>query len=322
MNQPARPELTDFEPERAQFLEEVQQGLGATPKTLPCKYFYDERGSQLFDQICELPEYYPTRTELSIMEKHSAAMASVLGPRCRLVEYGSGSSGKTRLLLNQLQDPAAYLPLDISRDHLLTTAGELKEEYPNLEVLPVCADFTEPFELPDPQLQPQCTAIYFPGSTIGNFTRSAATELVEQVHHQIGSGGIFLIGVDLVKETAVLEKAYDDAAGVTADFNLNLLLRANSELGANFDLEQFRHKAVWCAEPGRIEMHLVSLVAQRVRVGQLTFDFEASESICTEHSHKYTLAGFASLAAEGGFDVEQVWMDDEELFSVQALRAR
>ncbi len=315
-------EVTDQAPAREEFLRDVQRGLQASPKTLPCKYFYDERGSQLFDEICELPEYYPTRTELGIMGRDGDEMAAALGPACLVVEYGSGSSMKTRLLLDRLEEAAGYVPVDISREHLLASAAALAAEYPSLEVLPVCADFAQPFELPAPSRSPKRTAVYFPGSTIGNFTADQAEALLGQVRDLVGPGGSMLVGVDLVKEASVLERAYDDAAGVTAAFNLNLLERMNRELGADFAVERFRHRAVWCPEPSRIEMHLVSETDQSVRLGDATISFAAGESICTEHSHKYSRESFAAISDRAGLDVERVWTDDAELFSVQALRAR
>lgn len=314
--------LADYQPEREQFLEEALAGLACMPKGLPCKYFYDERGSALFDQICELPEYYPTRTELEIMRLHAKEMAAVLGPRCLLVEYGSGSSTKTRLLLDQLHTPVGYAPVDISREHLLSTAVGLAAGYPGLEILPVCADFTVPFEVPASRIRPECVTVYFPGSTIGNFLPEAATRLLRSARAEVGRGGILLIGVDLVKETRLLEQAYDDASGVTAAFNKNLLLRLNEELGADFDLDRFAHRAHWNAIDARIEMHLVSERDQQVHLGGQVIEFLAGETICTEHSHKYTLESFAELATAAGFDVEQIWTDPKGWFSVQALRGR
>lgn len=313
------PQLHDYEPEREQLLQDALAGLHASPKQLPCKYFYDEQGSALFEQICELPEYYPTRTELAIMRKHASEMAECLGARCLLIEYGSGSGAKTRLLLDQLVSPAAYVPVDISREHLVATARLLASDYPDLEILPVCADFTKPFGLPIPARPPERHAVYFPGSTIGNFTRRRAIELLQNVAALCGKTGIFLIGVDLVKDRATLERAYDDASGVTAEFNRNLLRRLNRELGADFVPERFAHRAVWVEDAGRIEMHLVSDSEQQVHLGSEIISFSPGESICTEHSHKYTLASFSALAAEAGFRVEHVWTDSEGLFSVQAL---
>ncbi|MAE95931.1 MAG: L-histidine N(alpha)-methyltransferase [Deltaproteobacteria bacterium] len=322
MSAPDEMTLTDLEPERAQFLAEALAGLRKPRKEFPCKYFYDERGSRLFEEICELPEYYPTRTELGIMRSHGHEMAAVLGPRCRLVEFGSGSSEKTRLLLDQLESPAGYVPVDISREHLLRAAADLARDYPEIEILPVCADFTRPIRVPRTKASADRTAVYFPGSTIGNFTHDAARELLAAVHGEVGPGGILLIGVDLVKEPALLESAYDDAAGVTAAFNKNVLVRLNEELGADFDLDLFAHRAVWVPDPGRIEMHLVSLARQGVRLGDEVLCFEEKETICTEYSHKHTLAGFSSIADDAGFDTLQVWTDPERLFSVQALQAK
>jgi L-histidine Nalpha-methyltransferase len=309
----------DLSPERERFLADVLDGLGASPKTLPCKYFYDARGSALFDRICTLPEYYPTRTELAILRRHAAAMAEAIGPRCLLVEYGSGSSTKTRLLLDRLEAPAAYVPVDISREHLLQSAAALAAHYPHLAVIPVCADFTQPFALPDVPGADRVVG-YFPGSTIGNFAPAEATKFLADVAHRCGAGGALLIGVDLRKPRAVLEPAYDDARGVTAEFNRNLLRRVNRELGGDFDLAAFDHRAFWNPARGRVEMHLVSRRDQVLHLAGRTVPFAKGESIHTENSHKYELAGFAQLAAAAGFGVERVWTDDAGLFSVQLLR--
>jgi dimethylhistidine N-methyltransferase len=304
---------------RERFLADALHGLRQGRKTLPCKYFYDAEGSKLFDQICVLPEYYPTRTELGILRAHAAEMAKGLGPETLLVEYGSGSSVKTRLLLDRLARPAGYVPVDISREHLFETALALRLDYPGLEILPVCADFTAPVALPKPRRPAARRAVYFPGSTIGNFSAAGAIALMAGVARQVGPGGAFLVGVDLAKDPRVLERAYDDAAGVTAAFNLNLLARMNRELDADFDLRRFRHRAVWAAGPSRIEMHLVSTVEQVVHLDGAEIHFECGESICTEHSHKYTLAGFARLARRAGLAVRRVWTDPAERFSVQYL---
>ena len=312
-------ELCDLSPERERFLSDVLEGLTRSAKTLPCKYFYDARGSALFDRICTLPEYYPTRTELAILRRHAGAMAAAIGPRCLLVEYGSGSSTKTRLLLDRLADPAAYVPVDISREHLLQSAAALAAHYPRLRVIPVCADFTRPFALPDVPDAARAVG-YFPGSTIGNFAPADARKFLADVAEQCRPGGALLIGVDLTKPRSVLEPAYDDARGVTAEFNRNLLRRANRELGADFDLAAFDHRAFWNASLGRVEMHLVSRRDQVVRIAGQAIPFAKGESIHTENSHKYELAGFAALSAAAGFTVERVWTDDAELFSVQLLR--
>jgi dimethylhistidine N-methyltransferase len=312
-------ELCDLAPKRGDFLADVLAGLLGPRKTLPCKYFYDEEGSALFERICELDEYYPTRTELGILRRHGGEMAAALGPRCLLVEYGSGSSTKTRLLLERLDDPAAYVPVDISREHLLRSAEALCARHPHLPVIPVCADFTQPFELP-PVPRAARRAAFFPGSTIGNFGPAEARKFLAQIAEQCGRGGVLLIGVDLRKSPAILEPAYDDALGVTAEFNRNLLRRINRELGADFDLAGFDHRALWNAVDGRVEMHLVSRREQAVQLGGCRIRFARGESIHTESSHKYELAGFAALARSAGFEVERVWTDPARLFSVQLLR--
>ena len=313
--------LHDLSPDVSQFRREVWTGLSFPQKTLPCKYFYDERGSALFEAICELPEYYPTRTELSIMEAHAAAMAALLGDRCLLVEYGSGSSRKTRLLLDHLRAAAGYVPIDISRAALTESARSLAASYPRLEVLPVCADYTESFELPRSRVAPTLRGVYFPGSTIGNFTPPQAQRFLARMARVAGPRGALLVGVDLRKDRATLERAYDDRAGVTAAFNLNLLVRINRELDGDFDLGRFRHQARWNDRAGRIEMHLVSTVAQTVRVAGRPFWFNAGDTIHTENSYKYDLANFAALAAGVGLGVREVWTDAAHRFSVQYLTA-
>lgn len=304
---------------RASMRAEVLAGLRRRQKELPPKLFYDERGSQLFDQICELEEYYPTRTELAITRAFTHEIAALVGPNCLLVEYGSGSSLKTRILLDRLVAPAAYVPIDISREHLLASAGRIAAAYPGLEVLPVAADYTADFTLPAPRRSPARVVTYFPGSTIGNLHPHEAVRLLGQIAVQVGVGGGLLIGVDLQKDRATLERAYDDAAGVTAAFNLNLLARLNRELGADFQLEQFQHRAVYNEQLHRIEMHLVSLRPQLAHVGDVQFAFAQGEHILTECSYKYTLAGFATLARRAGFTVRRAWTDAAGRFSVQYL---
>jgi dimethylhistidine N-methyltransferase len=313
-------ELSDLAPARTQLLEDALEGLSAPKKTLPCKYFYDERGSAIFDRICQLDEYYPTRTELSIMQSHGAEMGAALGTGCLLIEYGSGSSLKTRILLDHLEEPAGYVPVDISREHLVRSAEAISRRHPELEVLPVCADFTEPFDVPLPKDGADHIASYFPGSTIGNFAPPEARALLGQIAEQCGGGGGLLIGVDLRKEREVLEAAYNDALGVTAAFNLNLLRRLNCELDADFELDAFEHHAIWNPDAGRVEMHLVSQEQQVVRINGARIAFRKGETIHTENSHKYGLDEFAELAAEADFTVARVWTDPDELFSVQHLR--
>jgi dimethylhistidine N-methyltransferase len=304
---------------RAEFLAHVHEGLALPQKQLSCKYLYDKRGSELFDQICELEEYYPTRTEMAIMEERVDEMADRIGPRCMLIELGSGSSLKTRILLDHLDDLAGYVPIDISGEYLQGVAERLQKEFPQLPVYPVAADYTRDIELPEEVRAASNRVAYFPGSTIGNFVRAEARAFLERLRPLMGSGGGLLIGVDLKKDPAVLERAYDDAAGVTAAFNLNILDRINRELDGAFDLNAFRHRAIYNPEAGRVEMHIESLGDQEVDVGGETFAFEAGETIWTECSHKYTLEEFADLASEAGLEVRQVWTDADNLFSVQFL---
>jgi dimethylhistidine N-methyltransferase len=308
--------LLDLEPSTDTFLEDILEGLSQSPKNLPCKYFYDERGSALFDQICELDEYYPTRTELAIMRRFAPEMAEQIGPGVMLVEYGSGSSIKTRWLLDHLPDPVAYVPVDISRDHLEQTAGRLAGDYPYLDVLPVCADFTGPFDLPVSIRDPSHAAVYFPGSTIGNFTPGDALALLRQIAALCGTDGGLLIGIDLKKDILTIEAAYNDAAGVTAEFNLNLLRRINRELDGDFRLDRFRHRAVYNPVVGRVELGLVSQCAQRVTVADETFDFESGEEVRTEYSHKYTIDEFAEIAAAADLTLHRYWTDEASRFAV------
>ena len=315
--------LSDFSPDAAVMLEDVLRGLALPEKNIPSLYFYDQRGSELFDAITELPEYYPTRTEIAILEQYGEQMAEAIGPGARLIELGSGSALKTELLLARLHEPAAYVPVEISRDHLLASAARIAADFPGLEVLPVTADFTEPFELPEPRHhQVRRNVAFFPGSTIGNFPRSMAADLLRATSREVGPGGAMLIGVDLEKDRQTLEQAYNDDAGVTASFNLNLLERLNRELGADFDLGAFSHSATWNQDECRIEMRLVSTVHQSVRVADREFTFREGEGLVTEYSHKYTLEAFRALAEANGFSVEQVWTDAAQLFSVQLLAAR
>jgi dimethylhistidine N-methyltransferase len=303
------------------FLSEALAGLTKPRKTLPCKYFYDARGSQLFEEICGLDEYYPTRTELGIMEEHVDGMADAVGPDVRLVELGAGSGRKTRLLLDALDGPAAYLPVEISQAALDGCARRLREAFPDLEVLSVCADYTRKVDLPRPQTAYEGTAAYFPGSTIGNFEPDEARTFLNRVARLVGEGGGLLIGVDLQKERDVLEDAYNDARGVTAAFNLNLLERINRELDGDFDLDAFHHRARWNPDEGRIEMHLVSRRPQQVSLADEAIDFDEGEYITTEYSYKYTQESFEALAQSAGFEAKQVWTDDREWFSVWYLEA-
>jgi L-histidine Nalpha-methyltransferase len=307
---------------------EVLAGLRAARKRLPCKYFYDETGSALFDRICDLPEYYLTRTEMAIMRDHAGDIARRIGPGCQLVELGSGSSIKTRLLLDALPEVAAYVPVDISGEHLRRAAARLAAAYPNVEVLPVCADYTQEFEIPAPSSAARadgrdCRRVaYFPGSTVGNFDPDEARQFLQRLAALVGSGGGLLIGFDLKKDPALIHAAYNDAAGVTAAFNLNLLARLNRELGADFDVGQFRHYAFYQPAAGRIEMHLVSERPQSVRVNGDHISIARGESIHTECSYKYTPAEFDRLARAAGFEPAGRWTDPREWFCVEYLVAR
>ena len=313
-------ELFDCEPTPNDLMVEVIAGLGERPKSLPCKFFYDQRGSGLFDLICQLPEYYLTRTEMRIMQNHLDAVTGRLGPRCLLIEFGSGSSLKTRTLLEKLEDPAAYVPIDISRDHLEATSRRLDEAYPDLEVLPLCADFLRDYPLPKPTRKPARRIVYFPGSTIGNFHAPQARAFLRRIADLCGPRGGLLIGVDLRKSPDILLPAYDDARGITAEFNLNLLRRINREADGNFQLDQFEHCVLWNDRMSRVEMHLRSRRDQRVCVGRHEFAICCGETIRTECSYKYTLDAFAALADD--FVVDGVWIDEHRLFSVQYLVVR
>ena len=301
------------------FLEEVLAGLRQPVKRLPSKYFYDERGSQLFDDICELPEYYPTRTEMALLRDISADVAALVGEGATLIEFGSGSSTKIRILLDALVSPLAYVPVDISREHLLMSAKGLAGNYPDLRVVPVCADYTQPFEVPQIDGE-KVRAGFFPGSTIGNFTRSEAISFLQAAATDLGHNNGLLIGVDLRKDVETLHAAYNDSAGVTAAFNLNLLHRINREIGGDFDIDSFAHDARWVPEFGRIEMHLVSVCAQTVSIGGESFEFKSGESIHTEDSRKYDVEGFKDLAREAGWNSVDCWTDPDDLFSIHLLR--
>jgi len=310
------PAVLDLEPAASEFLAQAMAGLSATPRTLPSKFFYDERGSDLFQQICELPEYYVTRTEFEILRRHGAEMAESIGTNAEVVGFGTGAGAKTRMLLQHLNNPIAYVPVDISKQRLVDSAQELSRVMPALEILPVCADYLQPLHLPRPSRQPAHIAVYFPGSTIGNLEPALARDFLTRVCRLCGHSGGLIIGVDLQKPREILEPAYNDSAGVTAAFNLNLLVRANRELGADFVLPCWRHRAVYNAPMGRIEMHLVSLGTQSVHLGGHTFDFQPGEFIITEFSYKYTVESFDALAVTAGFRLSRTWTDPQKLFAV------
>lgn len=311
----AYPAPHDLEPS----VDELLLSLSRHPKSIAPKFFYDEIGCQLFDEICCLDEYYLTRTEMGILREKIAEICAVIGPECRLVEFGSGSNAKTRILLDRLRAPAAYVPVDIARTQLLQCSARLAGSYPELRITPVCADFTTAFTLPEMPRGARRTVAFFPGSTIGNLEPAEAENFLRRIAILCGAGGGFLIGVDLKKDRLTLERAYNDARGVTARFNLNLLARINRSFGVQVRSDRFRHHAFYNEEFGRIEMHLVSLVEQTMQVNGTTFFFEEGEHIVTEHSYKYSVDEFAELVGRSGWAVKRLWTDAANLFSVQYL---
>jgi dimethylhistidine N-methyltransferase len=309
--------LLDLHPPQDDLIGEVRHGLHQDPALLPCKLLYDKAGSELFDRICELPEYYPTRTEMAIMDAHVHDMAAAIGPEAVVIELGSGSSTKTPMLLEALQDPVGYVPVEISRDHLLESALRIREQFADLEVLPVCADYTRPLEIPATARPGRRRVLYFPGSTIGNFHPQDASAFLRRLADVAGPGGALLIGADLRKPPEILVPAYDDAQGVTAAFNLNLLHRLAAEPDVAVDPGAFEHEAVWNDAHSRIEMRLVAQRPTDIRVGEERFRFETGQYIRSECSYKHTLDGFAQLAA--GWEVQRIWTDPRQWFSVQYL---
>jgi len=296
------------------FYLEVIAGLNQSPKRIPPKYFYDETGSRLFESICEQPEYYPTRVETAMLSQYANEIAGLTGKDCCLIEPGSGSCNKVRLLLGSLR-PSRYIPMDISCAHLRDAAQRVADDYPWLDVQAVCADVTRPLELPCISEQTP-RIVFYPGSSIGNYEPHEAVEFLARLAEIAGPGGGLLIGVDLEKDSRVLDSAYNDASGITADFNLNLLHRINRELDGDIDVDTFRHHAFYNENAGRIEMHLVSECTQTLRINGHSYDFVEGESIHTENSYKYTIAGFRALAEQAGFRSEVIWLDDEALFSL------
>ena len=320
---PDRTNSYDFKSSYESFLAEVLAGLRKPQKELPSKYFYDEHGSYLFECICELKEYYIPHVEASIMQDNIREMAELIGPHVLLIEYGSGNCKKVRSLLDHLQNPAAYIPIDISWKQLLNVTKELASNYPELQILPVCADYTSSFELPVPERQPSNRiVVYFPGSTIGNFDPVPAKHFLEHAASICRPGGALLIGVDLKKDPCVLHDAYNDKKGITAAFNLNLLKRINRELDCDFQLDRFQHYAFYNPRESRVEMHLISQREQAVHLNTETFSFTRGESIWTESSYKYSPDEFEQMAAMAGFKVERVWMDERQWFSIQYLVTR
>jgi dimethylhistidine N-methyltransferase len=305
----------------AAFAADVLAGLMATPKRLSPKYFYDSIGSALFEQITELPEYYPTRTEIGILSEHAGDIAALIPNGAALIEFGSGSSTKTRKVLSTATSLAAYVPVDISAQFLQQQAVELRREFPKLNVLPVAADFTKPFDLPD-AVRTMPRVGFFPGSTIGNFEPRQVVAFLSDWAKLLGPGGEMLIGADLKKDPKILNAAYNDKAGINAAFNLNLLTRINRELGGDFDLDRFAHVAFYSEADGRVELYLKSLAEQTVMAAGQRFRFGAGELIHTENSYKYAIADFRALAARAGFQAVETWTDPAQLFSVHYLRRR
>ncbi|RQS11399.1 L-histidine N(alpha)-methyltransferase [Burkholderia sp. Bp9002] len=311
------------DPRPSAFERDLIDGLSRRPRSIPPKYFYDAAGSELFDRICALPEYYPTRTELGILRAHATDIVRRVGPHADIVEFGAGSLAKIRILLDAFsaeRAPARYVPVDISADYLHGAAARLRAAYPWLDVAPLAADYTKAEQLAALAAEPRRRIGFFPGSTIGNFSPDEADAFLRDAARLL-RGGALLVGADLVKDEATLHDAYNDAQGVTAAFNLNLLARANAELGADFDIDAFAHHAFYDARRQRIEMHLVSLRTQTVRVCGRTFRFEAGECIHTENSYKFTVDGFHAIARRAGFEPDTVWTDDAHLFSVHWLRS-
>ncbi len=313
--------LTDLRPQPDDVLGDTLAGLARAPKRLPSKYFYDAEGSRLFEAITRQPEYYLTRVEQALLDDTMPGIADAAGPDVHVVEYGSGSGRKTRQLLGGLHGVVAYTPIEISAAALLASTARLAEEFPAVQMLPVCADFTTVVPLPEPARHPRRTLVFFPGSTLGNFEDADAVAILGAMRDTMGRDGLALVGIDLVKDPAVIEAAYNDAAGVTAAFTLNLLVRLNRELGSDFDLEGFRHHATWSDARARIETFLVSRRAQQVRVGGETFAFADGEAMLVEYSHKYDDASFAALAGTAGLEVAQGWNDAQDWFGLRLLRA-
>jgi len=309
--------VLDLAPASEEFREQFIAGLGQKPRTLPSKFFYDEQGAALFLKICELPEYYITRTEMQILRDSGPEIADALGRRIELIGLGTGAGTKTRILLENLDSPIAYIPVDISKEQLTQSTAAFSQTFPTLEILPVCTDYLQPFELPTPIRVPSRKVVYFPGSTIGNLEPAAALNFLKKIKAMARpAGGGLLIGVDLKKSKIILERAYNDSSGVTAAFNLNLLARANRELDADFDLEQWRHRAIYNEKAGRIEMHLISRTNQSVGVGGHTFTFVRGEHIISEFSYKYSPEEMIALADRAGLQFEKVWTDWKRLFGV------
>ncbi|MEO9886268.1 MAG: L-histidine N(alpha)-methyltransferase [Balneola sp.] len=311
---------TELLSKKTSMFEEVIKGLSQEQKSLPSKFFYDERGSELFDEITELEEYYPTRTERMILEDNVEEIEEFLGKKVLLIEPGSGSSSKTKILLRNMENICCYIPMDISGDYLYKVAEDLREEFPDVSIIPLSADYTKPFELPESSPDAR-KVVFYPGSTIGNFKLEKVAQFLKVIHDIVEEDGAFLIGADLQKDIQVLEDAYNDPKGITADFNKNLLVHLNREIGTSFNTDFFEHRAIWNEEKGRIEMHLFVLEDHSVMVGDELIEFMKGESIHTENSHKYTLDSFAEMVSDW-FEVKKVWTDENDYFSLQYLEPK
>jgi dimethylhistidine N-methyltransferase len=322
MRDEARFAFHDLAPGEESFRDAVLSGLSRSKKAIPCKFFYDERGSALFEEICRLPEYYPTRTEIAILEENAGEIAAQMGGNARIIEFGSGASVKARILLQALDRPAAYVAVDISREHLREAAASLAEDFPDVAIVAVCADYTGPFTLPPLPGRAGKRVGFFPGSTIGNFQPDEAARFLSNCAHILGLGGEMLIGVDLKKDANLLDAAYNDRAGVTAAFNLNLFERINRELDGDLDLDRFEHFAFYNEAEGRVEIFIRSLADQQATIAVRRFSFAAGELVHTEYSYKYAVDEFRALAARAGFRPVDTWTDPGDLFSVHYFRLR
>jgi len=313
----------DIQPKKKiEFYEAVLEGLSLPQKTISPKFFYDDRGSKIFDKICDTPEYYLTRTEIALLNDIKEELYSFIEPGSAVVEYGCGSSIKIKALLSALPEPSHYIAIDISKSHLISTAKEIASNYSNISVAAICADFMEPIDWPErADFKSLNRLAFFPGSTIGNLRPTEASQFLKYVRHLVGDEGTFVIGVDMKKDVEVFNRAYNDSEGHTADFNLNLLHRMKNELGADINISKFSHKAFYNDELGRVEMHLVSDIKQVIKIDNSEFPFEEGESIHTECSYKYSVREFSDLAKKSGFSVLKNWSDKKNFFSIYLMRA-
>ena len=313
--------LYDFEPSIVSFQSEIVDGLRETPKRIASKFFYDEEGAKLFEMITELKEYYLTRTEVAIMRQNLPEIAAWIGPKAQLIEFGSGNSLKTVLLLKQLKSPAAFVPIDISRDQLIEAATQISARFDDLEVFPICADYTDEFTIPEPTQIPERSVVFFPGSTIGNFEPKDAQQFLTNCAMLVGPNGGIVIGFDLAKDASIVEPAYNDSQGITARFNKNLIVHINREFGTNLPVDNFEHYAFWNPAESRIEMHLISQRDLDFELDGTPLHFSAGEHIITEYSYKYTVDRFQSMLRKSGFSVEKTWTDEAMAFAIVAARA-